>query len=178
VCYFFFTWKLDRRVSRRSQAGRPSKKMIPQSKYYTRKNKTGTSPDIKKVMSSYGTGRILLCPQELSNWLHPELSNSSPHPIHVRPVLILSLNLRLRMSSDVFHARFQTDILYPQLIATAHAVCPAHHSWFDNATISTKKRRSFKLEVTHRGTWNDCCPAEQLLNVKAGGTCSYYCTVN
>jgi hypothetical protein len=71
----------------------------------------------------------LSCSQEPSTGPYPEPDRSSPyHPILslLRSILILSIHLRLGLTSDLFPSGFPTNILYAFLFGPIRATHPAH----------------------------------------------------
>jgi hypothetical protein len=47
-------------------------------------------------------------------------------PFSLRSILLLSIHLRLRLHSGLFHSGFPTNILYAFLFSTIRATCHAH----------------------------------------------------
>jgi len=72
----------------------------------------------------------LTCSQETARHLSlfwARLIQSTPsHLIFLRSILILSSHQGLDLPSDLFPSGFQTTILYPFLVSSMHATCPAN----------------------------------------------------
>jgi hypothetical protein len=54
------------------------------------------------------------------------IQSTPSHPISLRSILILSIQLRLGLPSGLFPSGFPTNILYAFLVSHIRATCPAH----------------------------------------------------
>jgi hypothetical protein len=79
----------------------------------------------------------LPCSQEPSTNVCPEPDQSSPHPISLRSILILSTHLRLGLPSGLFPSGFPTNMLYVFLFSPIHVTYPAHLILFDLIILIT-----------------------------------------
>jgi hypothetical protein len=86
------------------------------------------------------------------------IQSTSPHPISPRPILILSIHLRLGLPNGLFPSGFRTNNLYAFLFYTIHATCPVHFILLNMIILiilaEESKSRSSSLCTMHKTLHN------------------------